>query len=163
MNRIAIGLALIVVVAGAVIATVTSDGNAEQRDAAEVLAAAVRRLLTVDHGFGVGNPAPFTVVHIGDASLRPLERERIAAVIEEIGIAAQFVEDPDGLIQKLFNGPPQDAAVLVIDALRLEPRRAEVELHLWCGSLCAVFVTYEVVQEGGEWFVTGPVGPIAMS
>lgn len=163
MNRIAIGLALIVVVAGVAIATVTSDGDAEQRDTADVLAAAVRRLLTVDHGFGADNPPPFTVVHIGDASLGPLERERIAAVIEEIGIAAQFVEDPDGLIEELFDDTPQGAAVIVIDALRLEPRRAEVELHLWCGSLCAVFVTYEAVQEDGEWTITGPIGPVAMS
>lgn len=129
MNRIAIGLALIVVVAAVAIATVTSDGDAEQRDAAEVLAGAVQRLLTIDHGFGVGNPAPFTVVHIGGASLGPLERERIAAVVEEIGIAVQFVEDPDALSQKLFDDMPQGAAVIVIDALRMEPRRAEVDLH----------------------------------
>lgn len=37
-----------------------------QRDAADVLAAAVRQLLTVDHGFNDA-PPPFTDVYVGDA------------------------------------------------------------------------------------------------
>ena len=142
----------------------------EQRDSADVLAAAVLRLLTIDHGFGVGTPAPFTRVHIGEAlggrggtPLEPLQLERIAAAVNETGATMQYLDDPHGLIQALFNGAPQGTAVITIDALRLQSGRGEVELRLWCGSLCAVFLTYEAVLEGGEWTITGTVGPIAMS
>jgi hypothetical protein len=146
-----------------------TGGMLAGRDAADILAAAVRQLLTVDHGFGDA-PPPFTDVYVGSAlgglggeRLGPLQLERIAATINEIGATAQYVEDPDGLIQKLFENPPPGAAVITIDALPLEPDGAVVELHLWCGSLCGVFVTYQAALVDGEWTITGLVGPILMS
>ena len=143
-----------------------------QRDAADVLAAAVRQLLTVNHGFALvdGSPLPFTDVHIGDAlggpggtPLEPLQRERIAAAVNETGATVQYVDDPNALTEKLFDDPPPGVAVITFDALDLEPDGAVVELHLWCGSLCAVFVSYEVSSVDGEWTITGLAGPIAMS
>ena len=142
----------------------------EQRDAADVLAAAVRRLLTVDHGFGVDTPPPFTGVHIGDAlggragtPLEPLQLERIAAVVNESGATVQYVDDPDGLAAKLFDDTPPGVAVITIDALHLGAAQAEVELHLWCGSLCGVYLTYAAERVDGQWVITGIVGPIAIS
>ena len=118
----------------------------EDRDAAGVLAAAVRQLLTVDHGFGTDEPPPFTGVHIADAfggiggtPLEPPQLEAIAAAVNESGATAQYIDDPQGLIQKLFDDTPRGAAVVIVEALRLERGRAEVELHLWCGSLCGVW------------------------
>ena len=52
---------------------------------------------------------------------------------------------------------------MTIKALRLEQERAEVEVRLWCRSLCGVYVTYEAVDANGSWIITRPVGPIAMS
>ncbi len=141
-----------------------------QRDAAEVLAAAVWQLLTVDHGFGVGNPPPFTDVHVGNAlggpagtPLDPLQLERIAAVVNETGATVQYVDDPDGLAAKLFDSAPTGVAVITIDALHLGTAQAEVELHLWCGSLCGIYLTYAAERVDGQWVITGIVGPIAMS
>ena len=141
-----------------------------QSDAAAVLAAAVWQLLTVDHGFGVGNPPPFTGVHVANTvggsagtPLEPLQLERIAAVVNATGATVQYVDDPDGLAAKLFDDTPPGVAVVTIDALRLGATEAEVELHLWCGSLCAVYLTYAVEQADGRWVITGIVGPIAMS
>jgi hypothetical protein len=141
----------------------------QQLDAADVLAAAVRQLLTVDHGFGDA-PPPFTAVHVGDAlggptgtPLEPLQLERIAAVVNETGAWVQYIDDPDGLAAKLFDDTPPGVAVLTIDALQLGATQAEVELHIWCGSLCAVYLTYAAEQIDGQWVITGIVGPIAMS
>ena len=142
----------------------------QQRDAAEVLAAAVWQLLTVDHGFGVDTPPPFTGVHVANAlgdspgtPLEPLQLERIAAVVNETGATVQYVDDPDGLAAKLFDGAPPSVAVITIAALHLGATQAEVELHLWCGSLCGVYLTYAAEQVDGQWVITGIVGPIAMS
>ena len=141
----------------------------QQRDAADVLAAAVRQLLTVDHGFGDA-PPPFTDVYVGDAlggrggePLEPLQLERIAAALNESGATAQFVDDPDGLIEKLFDDTPAGAAMIIIDALDLLPDGAVVELHYWCALQCVVFVSYEVASVDGEWTITGLASPIAMS
>jgi hypothetical protein len=138
-------------------------------DRAAVLAAAVRQLLTVDHGFGDG-PSPFTEVRIADAFagkggalLEPLQLELVAAAVNESGATVEYVDDPQALIEKLFDQNPRGTAVLTIAALSLESDGAEVELHLWCGSLCGVFITYEVVQSDGAWVVTGAIGPLAMS
>ena len=140
-----------------------------QRDAADVLAAAVRQLLTVDHGFADA-PRPFTDVYVGDAlsgragaPLEPLQRERITAALNELGATAQFVDDPDGLLQTLFADTTAGIAVIVIDALDLWLDGAVIELHYWCTLQCVVFVSYEVASVDGEWTITGLAGPIAMS
>ena len=75
----------------------------------------------------------------------------------------KYVDDPDGLEAKLFDDTPPGVAVITIVALRLGAAEAEVELKLWCGSLCAVYLTYAVEQVDGQWVITGIVGPIAMS
>ena len=143
-----------------------------QRDAADVLAAAVWQLLMVNHGFALadGSPPPFTAVYIGDAlggpagtPLEPLQLERIAAVVNESGATVQYVDDPNALAQKLFEDPPPGVAVITIDGLHLGAAQAEVELHLECGSVCGVYLTYAAEQVDGQWAITGIVGPIAMS
>ncbi len=140
----------------------------EQRDTADMLAAAVRELLTVNHGFS--DTPQFTDVYVGNAlgglggePLEPLQLERIAAAVNEMGATAEYLEDPDGLITELFEKTPEGAAVVIIDSLEVLPGGAVVELHYWCTSQCVVFVSYELASVDGEWTVTGLAGPIAMS
>ena len=151
------------------------------QDAAAILAAAVAQLLTFDHGFSE-SPPPFTEVYIADAfgglggeRLGPLQLEAIAAAADESGFNVQYIDDPRTLIDELFNGARTGAAVLTIDALHLEPGRAEVELQLWCGSLCGVFLTYEVVETAAgvdrhrtDWadrdvLIRGPIRKVRVS
>ncbi len=146
-----------------------SQSQSEEEIArAQVIAEAVRRLLNVDNGFGADHR--FTGVHVaslfdGDPGrpLGALTLELIAAVVQEHGANVQFIDDADGLITKLFDDTPLGVAVISIANVRLDGSSAEVELRLWCGSLCGVFVTYEAALEAGEWSIVGPVGPIAMS
>ena len=172
-----VGVAAIAVAIGTSNANVNSDGNdrgqpltQDGQDATEVLAAAVRRLLTVDHGFATDGPPPFTSVYVADAfggvggtPLEPLELEAIAAAVNESGPTAQYTDDPQELIRELFDGTHPGAVVVTVEALRLEQERAEIELHLWCGSLCGIYLTYEAVEVDGTWIITGPIGPITMS
>ena len=146
-----------------------SQSQSEEEIAqAQVIAEAVRRLLNVDNGFGADHR--FTGVHVaslfdGDPgrSLDGFTIELIAAVVREHGATVQFIDGADDLITKLLDDTPQGVAVISIADIRLDDSSAEVELRLWCGSLCGVFVTYEAVLEAGEWSIVGPVGPIAMS
>ena len=55
-----------------------------------------------------------------------MQLERIATV-NEIGATAQYVDDPDGLIQKLFDNRPEGTAVIIIDSLDLLPDGAVVD------------------------------------
>ncbi len=54
-------------------------------------------------------------------------------------------------------------AVVSVEDILLLDDRAEVELRLWCGSLCGVFLTYQAVPDDNGWNIVGTVGPIAMS
>ena len=139
-----------------------------RNDAADVLAAAVRQLLTVDDHFGA-DITPFSV-YVGNAlggqtgtPLEPLQLERIAAVVNETGATVRYVDDSIGLARKLFDDTPPGVAVITIDALHLGAAQAEVELRLLCGSLCGIHLTDAAEQVGGQWVITGIVGPIAIS
>ena len=143
---------------------------AEDATAAAILAAATTQLLTVDHSFGVGAPPPFSDVRVatalggsGGAALPPLSLESIAVAVTDTGASIEFTDDPRGMIDKLFDANEPGVAVVTVGGLRVEDGRAEVDMELWCGSLCGVFLTYEAVEADGAWTITGPTGPIAVS
>ena len=52
---------------------------------------------------------------------------------------------------------------MTVSTLLLLDDRAEIGMELWCGSLCAVYLTYGAEPAPDGWTITGPVGPIAMS
>ena len=86
----------------------------------------------------------------------------IAAALSELG-AVRFVEDADAESEALFAESPAGVAVVSVEDVLLLDDRAEVELRLWCGSLCAVFLTYEAVPDDNGWTIVGTTGPIAMA
>ena len=59
--------------------------------------------------------------------------------------------------------PTHSVAVASMDDVRFDGERAEIEMRLWCGSLCGVFLTYEAVLGSAGWEILGTTGPIAMS
>lgn len=143
---------------------------ADDADAAAILAASVKQILTVDHSFGVDSPPPFSDVRVADAlggtggaALAGLHLEAVAEAVQDTGATLEFTSDPRAMIDELFDAQLPGVAVVTVEALHLDGDRAEVEMQLWCGSLCGVFLTYEVVQTDGTWTVTGPIGPIAVS
>ena len=96
------------------------------------------------------------------AALAPLDLELAAAVLSEYGTVT-FIDDPTGQIEELFEQTPTGVAIVTVERVELLDDRAEIELSLWCGSLCGVYITYGAVPTADGWEITGPVGPIAVS
>ncbi len=143
------------------------DAIVEDPSRADLIAVAVKRLLTVDNGFG--GVDVFDDIRVADVigsdpdqPLQGLDLELIAATLSELG-EVRFVDDADAEIEVLFEESPAGVAVVSVENILLLDDRAEVELRLWCGSLCAVFLTYQAVPDDGGWNIVGTVGPIAMS
>ena len=143
------------------------DAIVEDPARADLIAAAVYRLLTVDNGFGgvdVFDDIRVASV-IGSDPGRPLQGldlELIAVTLSELG-AVRYIDDADTETEALFAESPAGVAVVSVDGVLLLDDRAEVELRYWCGSLCAVFLTYEAVRDESGWNIVGTTGPIAMS
>ena len=143
------------------------DAIVEDPSRADLIAVAVKRLLTVDNGFG--GVDVFDDIRVADVigsdpdqPLQGLDLELIAATLSELG-EVRFVDDADAEIEVLFEESPAGVAVVSVEDILLLDDRAEVELDFWCGSLCAVFLTYQAVPLDGGWNIVGTVGPIAMS
>jgi hypothetical protein len=134
---------------------------------AGLVAGAVARIVTVDNSFGGGDP--FDRVEVADVvgadaarPVAPLARELIAEAIQPLA-EVEFIPDAEAAIARYFEGPPRAVAVVSVDDVRVDGDRAEVDLTLWCGSLCGVSLTYEATLGGGGWEILGTTGPIAVS
>ena len=143
------------------------DAIAEDPARAGLIAAAVKRLLTVDNGFdGAVVFADIRVARVIGSDpgqpLQGLDLELIAEALSELG-AVSFVDSADTESEALFEESPGGVAVVSVDRILLLDDRAEVELRYWCGSLCAVFLTYEAVPDNNGWTIVGTIGPIAMA
>lgn len=134
---------------------------------AELLAAAVGRIVTIDNGFGGAEVFDEVRVArvIGSDPNRPLtdvDLDAIAAALAGIDTVL-FVDDADREIESLFDESPTGVSVVSVEDLVQLDDGSDVALRLWCGSLCGVFLTYEAVPVDGGWEITGTTGPIAMS
>ena len=97
-----------------------------------------------------------------DQPLQGLDLELIAATLSDLR-TVRFVDDADAEIGVLFEESPAGVAVVSVEDILLLDDRAEVELRLWCGSLCGVLLTYQAVPDDSGWNIVGTVGPIARS
>ena len=142
-------------------------GLEDASERAGLLADALTRLLLVDNGFGSADVFDDIRVSrsVGSDSASPLfdlDLEFIEAALSELG-SVSFIDDVSAEIDSLFDATPAGVVVAVIERVELLDDRAEIELRLWCGSLCGVFLTYEAVPADSGWEITGVAGPIAMS
>ncbi|MDH3679923.1 MAG: hypothetical protein OEV40_08245 [Acidimicrobiia bacterium] len=142
--------------------------TADRIDLDELEAAAIVRLVTVDNSFGP-EAEPFDRIIIGtrvegdvNQPLRPLASDLMTAALDRYG-PITFVDDVDATIDELFRQNATGTAVASIDDLRVEGERAELDMRLWCGSLCGVFLTYEAELTDAGWEILGTTGPIAVS
>lgn len=143
------------------------DAIIEDPARAGLIAAAVKQLLTVDNSFGgidVFDDIRVAAVIGADAGqpLQGLDLELITVALSQVG-AVRFIDDADAEINALFEASPTGVAVVSVERVLILDDRAEVEMRLWCGSLCGVFLTYEATPQDGGWEIVGAAGPIAMS
>ena len=133
---------------------------------ARLIAAGMLQLLTDDNTFGGEDVFDDIRIanHLGSdgTALAPLDLELAAAVLSEYGTVT-FIADPFAHIEELSEGAPTGVAIVAVERIELLDDRAEIELSLWCGSLCGVYITYGAVPSTDGWEITGPIGPIAVS
>jgi hypothetical protein len=139
----------------------------EDAGRAELIAEAVEQLVTVDNSFGGGDP--FERIEIArnladdpQRPLGPLALELIAKALEPHGTVV-FVDDAEAATQGYFEENTVGVAVVTVDDVRIDGETAEVDVGLWCGSLCGIWVTYEAKLGPDGWEVVGTTGPIAIS
>lgn len=154
-----------------------TDPPAPAADTAEVMAAAIHQLVTVDHTFGSG-PPPFTEYLVqerldpsagtatgGGEALRPLteaERAAIEAVVAPLG-PIRFVADPDDWRTPELTPTIEGAVILGVGEPEIDGDTATVPVSLWCGGVCGTWLTYALERTDTGWTVTGYEGPIAIS
>lgn len=174
MRRIAFALAAIVALAGCARPSVTSGGDDQT---AEMMAAAIEQLVTVDHTFGSG-PPPFTHYLIqsgtdpsagmpegGGSAERPLtssEQDAIESVLEPFG-EVRWIDDPADYRTEDLVPTIEGAVILGVGEPVIEGSTGLVPVSLWCGGLCGTWLTYRLDQVNGVWEVTEIEGPIAIS
>jgi hypothetical protein len=91
---------------------------------------------------------------IGGDTDRPVEAN-VVGLLEFGGRVARFTDDPDAEIAELEEVGTTDIAVVVIDDLRVDGERAEIDVHLWCGNACDVALTYEAEMGPERFMITG--------
>jgi hypothetical protein len=151
--------------------------TAPQDVSAQVMGAAVRRLVTRDHTFGRGDHrfTEYLVLSRTDPSAgspggpktpaRPLtagEREAIAAAIAGRG-PHRFIDDPAQGRTDDLQPVVAGSAIISVGEPEIGAATALAPASLWCGGLCGVWLTYRVDRVGDEWKVTGVEGPVAIS
>jgi hypothetical protein len=143
---------------------------AEDAETAKLFADAIERLVTVDNTFGGGSPFDrievATVVGADpDRPLEPLALELIAAVIQPLA-TVEFIPDAKAAIDRYFEAERvggELVTVVSIDDIRIAGERAELDMALWCGSLCGTWFTYEAKLGAEGWEILGTTGSVAIS
>jgi hypothetical protein len=139
---------------------------------AELVSGAIVRMITEDNGFSEGSP--FGTVYIATlitadfSDVDPAALDQAAAALRG-RMSIEFIADAEGKITDLFSAEgtetsqPMQVAVVSVDDVRIDGDKAEVDMGLWCGSLCGVWLTYAAELVDGAWMITGTTGPIAVS
>lgn len=135
----------------------------------ELISSAIVRIISEDNSFGGG--VPFDLVYIATlisedfSDLDPLALDQVAAALAG-RVELEFIADAEGKITDLFADEEASVgltAVVSVDDIRIADGTAEIDLGLWCGSLCGIWLTYAAELVDGAWQITGTTGPIAVS
>ena len=162
-------LLLVAVACGDDDASPSPPGDESRDDVLDDLeAAAIIRLVTVDNSFGPDTD-PFDIINVGtliggdaNQALQPSARSQIATALEA-SAEILFIDDVEAVIDELFDQDTTGTAVASVEDRRIDGERAELDMRLWCGSLCGVFLTYEAELTDAGWEILGTTGPIAVS
>jgi len=151
-----------------------------ESDAAQIYAAAVRQIYTVDHTFG-SDPPEFPFVYIvtttDDGSLLdtpatdpqelPAELQQvIEALLSDLPFEVIWIANLDEAPVDPNNGSIADGLGIVITLGNILPQEdgsVHLPVFMVCGGLCALGKTYVLDQVQGGWQVTGSIGPEIMA
>ncbi|NCF68905.1 MAG: hypothetical protein GWP61_23330 [Chloroflexi bacterium] len=159
--------------------SISDDPTAETGDDAQIYAAAIRQIYTVDHSFGQapGWPLVYVVSVTEDSAMidAPGAPSQTLPVETQEAITAELAGEPFELIWiTAFDDAPIDPANgqiaggdgIIISLGNIHPQEdgtVQLPFFMTCGGLCGIGKTYVLQRAGGEWAVSGSVGPEIMS
>ena len=176
-------LALLLLLAAAGCAT-TEDTNdtptpAANNDEAQIYAAAIRQIYTVDHSFGEspGWPLVYVITTTDDSAMidgpvapsqtLPAELQRaITAELSDLPFEVIWIADHDEAPIDPTNGQVAEGEGIIISLGNIHSQdngSVQLPFFMTCGGLCGIGKTYVLTQVDGAWPVTGSVGPEIMS
>jgi len=154
-------------------------GPSDSGDDAQIYAAAIRQIYTVDHSFGQppGWPLVYVVNSTDDAvmSYAPAAPSQDLAPELLAAIQTELVDEPFELIWidnvdeapiDLSNGQVAEGEGIIITLGNIHPQNdgtIQMSFFMTCGGLCGIGKIYIMSQVDGAWQVTGSVGPEIMS
>lgn len=131
----------------------------------EILVQATMHLLRNDTTFGQGHVFPTVLVvdHLKDGTL--LTAGQIDALNSAISSLSdvQFIPDQDDFITDDLHPTIEGAAIITLGAPDIDGHEATIDMGMWCGGLCGIWLTYALEVGDAGWEVLGTVGPIAIS
>lgn len=142
------------------------DPSEQQSDnVREILAKATGYLLRNDTTFGEGHrfAKVFVVDRMSDGT--PLDPDDIAAIRQVVASFSpvEFIVDKDAFITEDLRPVVEGSAIITLGPVAIDGDTATVDMEMWCGGLCGLWLTYELKAGHAGWEVLGPVGPIAIS
>ena len=131
----------------------------------EILVQATMHLLRNDTTFGEGHVFPKVLVvdHLKDGD--PLTSDQMAALSTAISNLSEveFIGDPSDFITEDLRPTIEGAAIITLGPVLIDGNDATVDMEMWCGGLCGIWLTYALEVGDAGWEVLGTVGPIAVS
>ena len=150
------------------VATTTEPGPATAEAEAwttEILVQATMHLLRNDTTFGQGHMFPTVLVvdHLKDGT--PLTADQMSALSTAITRLSdvRFISDQDDFITDDLRPTIEGAAIITLGPPVIDGNEATIDMEMWCGGLCGIWLTYALEVGDAGWEVVGTVGPIAVS
>lgn len=181
VTTLLLALLFLLVAAGC---TATEDTNddpnpANTNDDAQIYAAAIRQIYTVDHSFGKppGWPLVYVVTTTHDSAMvsapttpsqkLPADRqEAITAELADESFELIWIETFDDAPIDPTNGQIAEGDGIIITLGNIHPQddgSVQLPFFMTCGSLCGIGKTYVLNQIYDVWQITGSVGHEIMS
>jgi hypothetical protein len=174
-------LLIMLVVAGCAASDDPGDepGPTDTTSDAQVYAAAVRQIYTVDHSFS--EPPLWSLVYLVSTtndsvmlnaptgppqSLPTALQNEIRAELVDLPAEVIWIDGLDDVPIDPAGGRIAQGEGIIITLGNIHPQKddsVQLPFFMTCGGLCGIGKTYILNLRGGAWQVTGSVGPEIMS
>ena len=131
----------------------------------EILVQATMHLLRNDTTFGEGHlfPKVLIVDHLkGGDSLTSGQRAALSTAVSNLS-EVEFIGEPNDFITDDLGPTIDGAAIITLGPVTIDGNDATIDMEMWCGGLCGIWLTYALEVGDAGWEVLGTVGPIAVS
>lgn len=131
----------------------------------EILVQATMHLLRNDTTFGPGHVfgKVLMVDHLKDGT--PLTADQVAALTQAVSDLGEvtFISEQNDFITDDLRPTVEGAAIITLGPITIDNNEATIDMEMWCGGLCGIWLTYALEVGDAGWEVLGTVGPIAIS